>query len=188
MRRSWIPIAIFAAVLTVAVGVGLWRAGVFAEGLPDVPSCDDLANAMPERTAGTWTVRRTVPPRTLTTSTASCEFAFSSADQRFHGEISVDMWGHTDAEALRDDVESFPCYGATATTPQADVAYLASRHCQEVIGDRTRVGMSAATDHRFAHVLVAITGPTAAADETANTAHDIARSTAKQALHLAAST
>lgn len=184
MRGRWAPIAGAAAVLVLVAGAAAWRAGVFDDGPPAVPSCVELTSHLTASIGGTWSARAADREPRLAPASASCRFGFRSADGRFTGEVTVYLRGDTNVEALRDDVDVYPCYGDRELAPPRD-GYLAARRCVEVIGDTVRAGMSAATSLRFAHVLAAISGPAAA---TADFARDLARRATEDSLSLRSAT
>jgi hypothetical protein len=184
MRARWAPIAGGAAVLALVAGAAAWRAGVFDDDPPAVPSCAELTSHLTASIGGAWSTRSADPVPRLAPASASCRFGFVSADKRFSGEVTVYLRGDTNVEALRDDVDVYPCYGAREQGPAGN-GYLATRRCVEIIGDTVRAGMSAATSLRFAHVLAAISGPTAV---TADFASDLARRATEGSLSLSSAT
>ncbi|RNM00997.1 hypothetical protein EFE23_03705 [Micromonospora solifontis] len=152
IRMSKRPLAILAGVVFVSVGsLGLWRWGPLA-GDQVVPSCNDLAEALPSAVEGSWTLTRTEPTREVTRSLVRCEFGFRSADQAYWGTVVLDLSAGDDEAALRKKATDGPCYGEVVPNPSG-ARYKVTRACSQKINDKAFAGVFVASDERYAHTL-----------------------------------
>ncbi|MCW3838570.1 hypothetical protein ONA70_00445 [Micromonospora yasonensis] len=146
------PLAILAGVVLVSLGsLGLWRWGPLADDQV-VPSCGDLAEALPSAVEGSWTLTRTEPTRAVSRSVVRCEFGFRSADQSYWGKVVLDLSAGDDEAALRKKATDGPCYGEAVPNPSG-AKYKVARACSQKISDKAFAGVFVASDERYAHTL-----------------------------------
>ncbi|WP_124821884.1 hypothetical protein [Micromonospora ureilytica] len=146
------PLAILAGVVLVSVSsFGLWRWGPLADDQV-VPSCGDLAEALPSAVEGSWTLTRTEPAREVSRSVARCEFGFRSADQSYWGKAVLDLSAGDDGAALSEKATDGPCYGEAVPNPSG-AKYKVARSCSQKINDKAFAGVFVASDERYAHTL-----------------------------------
>lgn len=175
-----------AAVAVVAVAaLALWWWNPFSDDYPDVPDCAAVAAKLPSAAGGRWAVSKQYSARQASRSSSSCELAFTSADQRTSGTVTVLLIGHADTGDLRTEVAGAPCDGAA--TPSGDLSrYLAFRACTEVIGDTIRATVVAAENPRWVRTVVTTTDPPGDGDATVQATQKLARTIADQALSISA--
>ncbi len=147
-----------AAVAVVALGlVGLWRWGPLGDDAA-VPSCGDVADALPEMVSGSWTLTRTEPKRDVDRSRVRCEFDFTSADQAYRGRILLSLIESDDEAFLRSTATSGPCDGEAVPNPSAP-RYEVARSCAQRINDKIFTSVLLASDRRYAHILADFSSP-----------------------------
>ncbi|WP_157756958.1 hypothetical protein [Plantactinospora sp. KBS50] len=151
-----------------------------------VPSCADLAEALPRAVAGSWTLDRAEPNRAVSKSVVGCEFDFRSADQEYQGTIVVDISADRDGAVLRKKATDGPCYG-TAVTQSDGAHYDVARSCLQRLNGKAFVGMFVASDGRYAHTLTEIGSATMSQESVAAYATTSARSIIDRAMTLRAS-
>ncbi|MEW2477344.1 hypothetical protein AB0875_26500 [Micromonospora gifhornensis] len=155
MRRQ---LAVVAGVAVLGVGLlGLWRWAPWSED-QTVPSCGDVAAALPEAVPGSWTVTQVQPRREAVRSVVRCEFAFTAADQSYRGEAIISLSEGADIETLRRRVSDSPCYGEAVPYPGAD-RYEAAKSCAETINAKAFTRVFLASPSRYGHIVVSLTGP-----------------------------
>lgn len=154
--RRQLGVVVGVAVLGVGL-LGLWRWAPWSDD-QTVPSCGDVAAALPEAVPGSWTVTQVQPRREAVRSVVRCEFAFISVDQSYRGEVMVSLSEGADTETLRRRVSDSPCYGEAVPYPGAD-RYEAAKSCAETINDKAFVRVFLASSSRYGHIVVTLTGP-----------------------------
>ncbi|MGC4750557.1 hypothetical protein ACLQ28_33580 [Micromonospora sp. DT201] len=176
-------LAAAAGIAVVAVGLlGAWRWGPFGED-EAVPSCSELAEALPSAVEGSWTLTRAEPKRESSKSLVSCEFDFSSADRSYQGKIAVSLT-HSDDEAyLRKTATEGPCYGEAVPFPSA-AKYRVARSCSEKINEKIFAGVFVASDDRYAHVYADFSNPGSAVEQLVAYANTSAQSITDRAMTL----
>jgi len=185
VRRRLALIAAVSGLALAVAGVGIWQ--WVAGRDPAVPTCDQLAVAVRLSMDGMWTVRRSEPVRAVSDSTVSCWFSVVSADRRFAGDVTVLLVADTNVDELRREVHDGPCDGERlADLPGG--RYVASKQCLEMVNGQARSGLFAATSGRFAHVVAAFSGPSAAPSDVVDYARRVALETADRGLGLPART
>ncbi|GGM66757.1 hypothetical protein GCM10011608_60080 [Micromonospora sonchi] len=145
-----------AVTAVVGLGVlGLWQWAPWSKDAA-VPSCQEVAAALPSAVPGSWTVTRAEPDRNGIGS-LRCELDLASADQSYTGEVRVSLNESDNAAMLRKWVTDSPCYGGTVPYPGAG-RYQAARSCSETINDKVLASVYVASEKRYAHVVASLTG------------------------------
>ncbi|MFC3499863.1 hypothetical protein ACFOOK_02575 [Micromonospora krabiensis] len=143
-------LAMLAGATVVVLGLlGAWRWGLRADD-DVVPSCSDLAGALPSAVQGSWTLTRTEPNREVSDYLVRCEFAFRSADQAYWGTVMVSLSADDDEASLRKRATDGPCYGEAVPNPSA-AKYSVARSCSEQINDKIFASVFVASDRRYGH-------------------------------------
>lgn len=101
----------------------------------------------------------------------SCEFDLTSADQAHAGEVRIVIIDSDDAAMLQKLVTESPCYGGEVTVRDAE-RYRATRSCSDRIYDKVLASIYAASERRFTHVLVSLTGPDRPEEQTFSYTND----------------
>jgi hypothetical protein len=182
LRREMGAIAVVVGLIA-ALGLVLWRGGVFSEDHPDVPSCPELADTLPAAAGGTWAVSKPDPnyPR-LTKASTLCELGFISADQRYSGTVSVFIAGNTDDEALQRGVRDARCNGSVRPLDTASSGYLALKTCVDMIGESIFADVLAAKKPRRVHMVGKVARRSGTDAEASGFARSLARTVADQGL------
>lgn len=176
-------LAILAGVTGVILGfLGIWRWGPLADE-PVVPSCGDLAEALPSAVDGSWTLTRTELNRKVIKSIVRCEFGFRSADQAYRGKIVVNLSAGDDEAALRKTATDGPCYGQALPNPGA-ARYVVARSCSEKINDKIFAAVFVASDKRYAHTLVEFSSSSLPLEQVATYANTSAQRITDHAMTL----
>ncbi|MGK5738909.1 hypothetical protein [Micromonospora sp. URMC 103] len=152
IRMSRKSIGVLAGIAGLCLGLlGVWQWGPLGEDQA-VPTCGDLAKALPKAVEGSWTLTRTEPKREVSRSVVRCEFGFRSADQTYWGKVVLDVSAGDDEAALRKKATDGPCYGEAVPSPSG-TKYKVARSCSQKINDKAFAGVFVASDERYAHTL-----------------------------------
>lgn len=155
-----------AAVLVLGV-IGLWQWAPWSERAA-LPSCDEVAAMLPDTVPGSWTVTHAQPdPNHL----LGCELDLTSADQAHAGEVRIIIIDSHDAAMLQKLVADSPCYGGEINVRGAE-RYRAARSCSNRIDDKVLASIYAASERRFTHVLVSLTGFDQSGEQTFSYTND----------------
>jgi hypothetical protein len=148
-----------------------------------VPTCSDFTVAMPPVVAGTWSISEQDPGRNSDESSAQCELAFATADQRFAGRLRVFISGESDEDLLRQRVTDERCDG-TAESESLPDGYLAFRACSAFAGDFAHATVVAAKDNRWLRMTVSTSIRAENSDAVLPFSRDVVRKAAEQGLTL----
>jgi hypothetical protein len=181
-RHAWILALVGIGLLLSGGAFSAIRWKLLADEDTGVPNCAALVADLPNSATGAWGIRDP-EPRRVTDSTTTCELAFTTADERFSGSVSVFILGSSDPDRLRREVSSGFCYGSARPVDDAE-KYLAVRHCVELVGEVALAGVFAARDHRFVHMVATVRGGSADRVELTRIASEIARTVADRGLSL----
>ncbi|MEU8184602.1 hypothetical protein AB0B85_21400 [Micromonospora sp. NPDC049044] len=175
--------AVVAGVVVVALGLlGGWRWGPFGDD-EVVPSCSELAGALPSVVEGVWTLTRAEPTREVSKSLVSCEFDFSSADRSYTGRIAVSLTESDDEAYLRETATEGPCYGEPVPYPSAP-KYRVARSCSQKINEKIFAGVFVASENRYAHVYADFSSPGSPVKQLAEYANTSAQRITDRAMTL----
>ncbi|MEU7753726.1 hypothetical protein [Micromonospora sp. NPDC049171] len=145
-------LAVVAGAVILALGLlGGWRWWPFGDD-EVVPSCSDLAAALPDVVEGSWTLTRTEPKREADRSRVRCELDFTSADRSYQGRVVLSVIESNDEAFLRSTATTGPCDGDQVPNPSA-ARYEVARACSTKINDKVYAGVFLASDKRYAHIL-----------------------------------
>ncbi|MBQ1028936.1 hypothetical protein KBX26_02800 [Micromonospora sp. C97] len=176
-------LAAVAGVVVVALALlGAWRWGPFGED-EAVPSCSELAEALPSVVEGAWTLTHAEPNRESSKSVASCEFDYSSADRSYTGTIAVSLTQSDDEAYLRQTAAEGPCNGEAVPYPSA-AKYRVARSCVEKINEKIFAGVFVASEVRYAHVYADFSNPGAAVEQVVAYANTSAQRITDRAMTL----
>ncbi|MFG1677905.1 hypothetical protein [Micromonospora sp. NPDC049282] len=157
MSRKVLALAAAAVVVVVLGLLGLWRWGPLGHD-EVVPSCGDVADALPEVMAGSWTLTRAEPKREVDRSRVRCEFDFTSADQAYRGRILLSLIESDDEAFLRRTATTGPCEGEAVPNSSAP-RYEVARSCARRINDKIFASVLLASDRRYAYILADFSSP-----------------------------
>lgn len=181
-RTGW-TLASVAVAACLGLGVlGACRWGPLGDD-HHVPSCADLAADLPRSVAGSWTLSRAEPNRSVSKSVVGCEFGFRSSDQAYEGTIVVDLSAGEDEAVLRKKAVDGPCYG-TAVIQSDATRYDVDRSCLQRINGKAFVGMFVASNERYGHALIEIGSVTMSQESVVAYATATARSVTDRAMAL----
>ncbi|MGW2625852.1 hypothetical protein [Micromonospora taraxaci] len=176
-------LAVVAGVVVVALGLlGAWRWGPFGED-EAVPSCSELAEALPSVVEGTWTLTWAEPNRKVSKSLVSCEFDFSSVDRSYTGKTAVSLTRSNDEAYLRETATEGPCNGEAVPYPNA-ADYEVARSCVQQINEKVFAGVFVASGDRYAHVYADFSNPGAAVEQVVSYANTSAQRITDRAMTL----
>lgn len=176
-------LAVVAVVVVVAGGLlGAWRWGPFGDD-EVVPSCSELAEALPSVVEGAWNLTRAEPKRESSKSLVSCEFDFSSAERSYRGKIAVSLTESDDEAYLRKTAAEGPCYGEAVPYPSA-AKYRVARSCAEKINEKIFAGVFVASDDRYAHVYADFSNPGLGVEQLVEYANTTAQRVTDRAMTL----
>ncbi|RZT77878.1 hypothetical protein EV382_1047 [Micromonospora violae] len=176
-------LAVVAGVVVVALGLlAAWRWGPFADD-EVVPSCTELAGALPSVVEGAWTLTHAEPNRESSNSLVDCEFDFSSADRSYTGRIAVSLTQSDDESYLRRTAMEGPCYGEAVPYPSA-AKYRVARSCSEKINEKIFAGVFVASADRYAHVYADFSSPGAPIEQVVAYANTSAQRITDRAMTL----
>lgn len=176
-------VAGWSTLAVIVVGAGLWAWRPWSDSSPWVPTCSDLAVAMPKVTPGAWSVSEKDAGRSSTESAALCELAFATTDQRFTGHLRVYISGESDTEVLGRRATDEPCDG-TADPVGVPDGYLKFRACSAVVGEFAYATAIAAKGDRWLRMTAATSIREKNKNDVLPFSRDIARKAAEQGLTL----
>ncbi|MEV4705522.1 hypothetical protein [Actinoplanes sp. NPDC049316] len=144
-------IAGFSILALIVAGAALWQLNPFRDQPAWVPTCSDLAAPMQAAAGGAWATAdragRDDDSHRASDSSALCDLAFTSADQRFSGTVSVRISGMTDDDEARREAQTGDCPGS-AWPAAVPAGYAALRACNALVGERISSSIRAAKGQR----------------------------------------